>query len=238
MQNDCLKIKALLPYLITNKEQEEMTEKARKSLMSFEHCLSICEDGKKYEDQVAGVWNVFLDTWRGKKYDYLLITANDVEHDPMMVDYLVRCMEENPSAGIVSVKCTRDLEEFKKGYGQQQYTSELTTSQPKDPATFMIRKGVIEKVGRVDATFKTEFVERDFIYRCKLAGYDWVQPDVVLEYHPPYAGTIGNDRDRLHRALVKYVNKWGNDANKEIFTNPYNNLNFDYTYCGDGSEVL
>lgn len=230
-KKECKKIKALLPYLNITDEQKEMTERARKSLMSFEHCLRVYEDGNKYTNAVAQVWNVFFDRWRGQEYDYLLVTANDVEHDPLMVDFMIRCMDENSSSGIVSCKVTRDIEVFKKGFGQQEYTKSLTSHEKKDPATFLLRKGVIEKVGRVDETFPCEFVERDYLYRCRLAGYDWIQPDVVLSYHPPFAGTIGNDISRLNKSLIRYKLKWGGDADNEVFTNPYNDLSLDYTYA-------
>lgn len=231
MIKNCIKIKALLPYYITNKEQEEMTNRARKSLMSFEHCLKLYEDGNKYPTKVAGVWNVFFKKFVDTEYDYLLITANDVEHDPMMVDYMVKCAEEHKQAGIISCLVTRDYEEFKKGFGQQVYTTELTTNIPKDPATFLIRNGVIEKIGFADEQFPGAFVERDLIYRAKLAGYTWVQPHVVLEYHPPYSGTLGNDTVELQKALSRYTMKWGGDSESERFTHPYNDLSLDYTYC-------
>lgn len=228
---ECKKIKVLLPYYNTTKEQEEMTDRARKSLISFENCAKVYEDGNKYETKVAGVWNNFFRQWVGKEYDYLMITASDVEHDPECIDYLVRCAEENPNAGIVSCKVTRDYDEFKKYFGQYKYTSQLTLREPKDPATFLLRKGVIEKIGFADEIFPAEFVERDLIYRAKLAGFDWVQPDIVLEYHPPYSGTLGNDNARLERAYKKYLSKWGGDGNAEVFLSPYNDLNLDFTYC-------
>jgi len=227
---DCYaKVKALLPYYITTKEQEEMTDRARKSLMAFDCCLHVYEDGKKYETKVAGVWNAFFKQWVGKEYDYLLITANDVEHDPKMVDFMVRCAKEYPMS-IVSCKCIRDHEEFKRGYGQQLYTPELTTHKPKDPATFLLPRGVIEMIGFADEQFECEFVERDLLYRAKLAGYTWIQPDIVLQFHPPYSGTIGNDATRLDMAYKRYLMKWNGDANEERWTHPYGDLNLPISY--------
>jgi len=208
-----------------------MTDKSRKSLMSFEHCLKVYEDGRRYETKVAGVWNHFFRQWMGKEYDYLLITANDVEHDPMMVDFLVRCAEENPKGGAISCKVTRDYEGFKKNFGQRSYTERLTTHKPKDPATFLLRKGVLEAVGYADEQFPCEFVERDFLYRARVCGFEWIQPDMELEYHPPYSGTIGNDAERLDRAYKRYIQKWGGDANEEKFLHPYNDLTLPITYC-------
>lgn len=225
---DC--IRALVPALITKPEQGEMTKKCHDSLVSLEHCVKAEVDKKPYKAQVAGVWNVFLSKWKGKEYSFLLITANDVEHDPLMIDYMVKCAEENPNAGIISCRVTRDYDKFKKNFGQQEYTGALTEGL-KDPATFMLRKGVVEKVGRIDEWFPCEFVERDYIYRAKLAGFEWVQPDLELSYHPPFAGTIGNDGFRLQRALRRYLDKWGGDANGEVYEYPFNDLSKDFTYC-------
>lgn len=222
-------IQVLLPALITTKEQEEMTKRAQKSIVSFDHCVKVTVDTEKYDSAVAGVWNNFLDQWRGKDYDYLIITANDVEFDPLAIDYNARFLEENPDVGISTFKVERDYDLFLEGFGQQEYTDKRTTDRRIDPAAFIIRKGVIEKVGRIDEEFPREFVERDYIHRVELAGFVVTQPDIVLNYHPPYAGTIGNDPERLQRALRKYVLKWGGD--KEVYTHPYNDLSLDYTYC-------
>jgi hypothetical protein len=228
-ENSLIKVKALLPYFITTPEQKLMTDRARMSLMSFECCLKITEDGKKYDSKVAGVWNAFFREWVGKEYDYLLITANDVEHDPKMVDFMVRCAEKNPMS-IVSCKCIRDYQEFRGGYGQQEYTDDLTTHKPKDPATFLMPKGVIETIGFADEQFPGPFIERDLLYRAKLAGYTWIQPDIVLEYHPPYSGTLGNDTMECERAFQRYVMKWGGDADAERYRHPYNDLTLPISY--------
>ena len=155
-----------------------------------------------------------------------MITANDTQADLGAIDYMVRCAEEH-DAGMVTGKVVRDLDEFKKGYGRE-YTSELTTGLI-DPACFVLKKGVIEKVGRIDEAFKIEFVERDYIYRMKLAGYKVIQPDVVLWYHPPRSGTVGNDEERLRQAFRKYYAKWGGDANSEVFRYPMNDMSKDFT---------
>jgi len=226
-------IQVLLPALITNKEQERMTVECQKSIISLEHCVKLTVDKQKYEAQVAGVWNNFLDTWRGKDYDYLMVTANDTVLDPNAIDYAVKCMEDNKGAGIVSLHVERDLEAFKRDFGQYEYSGKLTRDyHSKDPANFLIRKGVIEAVGGIDEEFPCEFVERDYIRRCALAGYSWIEPVEVLNYHPPVAGTIGNDQVRLQKALRKYLLKWGGDAGQEKFDFPYNDARLDYTFTG------
>lgn len=224
-------IKILLPALITTKEQQKMTDDCKKSIFSLDHCIKVYEDNEKYEAKVAGVWNAFLDKWRGKEYDYLMILANDTQLDPMAIDYGVKTLEEHPEAGVCTLHVTRDLEEFKKGFGKQLRSGELTKRyENMDPANFIIRKGVIETVGRIDETFKMEFVERDYWRRCEKMGFKWIEPIETLNYHPPFAGTIGNDPERLVKAFNKYIRKHGGDAGKEKFDFPYNDISLNWTY--------
>jgi hypothetical protein len=229
-----IKVKVLLPALVSTPEQEQMTARCKKSLISLnpEVCLKVQVDGKKYDKAVAAVWNAFLDEWRGKEYDYLLITANDTEADAQGIDHMIRCAESYPNAGMITGMVERDYDSFKKNYGQYTWDSKtLTTERPLDPACFLLRKGVIEKVGRIDEFFPREFVEVDYIRRIRLAGFDVIQPEVVTWYHPSHAGTIGNDNNRLQQALRRYMYKWGGDAYRENFLAPLNDFRLDYTHC-------
>jgi len=222
----------LLPALIETKEQEEMTRISHKSIISLNHCVKVDVDSKRYESRVAGVWNVFLDKWRGKKYDFLMIMANDVQLDFNAIDIMINTLNDNPNAGVSTLHVTRDLEQFKKNYGLQSYSGTLTSNYNQmDPACFMIKKGVIETVGRIDEQFPCEFVERDFWHRCILAGFKWIEPSQTLCYHPPYSATIGNDNERLKKALKRYKYKWGGDAGQERFLFPYNDMSLDFTFA-------
>lgn len=226
-------VQVLLPALVNTPELKQMTDDCRKSIVSFDHCIKLTEDNNKYPRKVAQAWNTLLDPWRGKEYDFLMIMASDTILDPMAIDYVVKCMEENPSAGVVTLRVERDLEKFKAGFGQQKYSGKLCPNyHDLDPANFLIRKGVIETVGRIDEMFPGPFVERDFWRRCNLAGFDWIQPVEVLNYHPPHAGTIGNDQKELQAALRKYMLKWGGDAGQERFEHPYNDMRLSFTYTG------
>lgn len=233
-KKDQIKIRVLLPALIETPEQKEMTKRCKKSLISLNSdiCIKIQEDNKKYDTAVAGVWNAFLDEWRGKDYDYLLITANDTEADAQGIDHMVAFAEKYKGVGMITGKVERDYELFKQEYGKYRWDGESwTLNQPIDPACFLLRKGIIEKVGRIDEFFPREFVERDYIKRIKMAGYEVGQPNVVTWFHPSHAGTIGNDGQRLQRALRRYMYKWGGDADRETFIAPLNDLRLDFTHC-------
>lgn len=230
MGNKSCKIHVLLPALIESENQKLMTQRCRKSLISLNYCLDIIEDNNKYKFAVAEVWETFFSNFRGKKYDYLMIVANDTEMDCQAIDFGIRCLKEHPEAGVITFKVERDHDKYVKGYGQGIYDGKLSrTYRELDPACFILRKGVIEKVGEIDFQFPCEFVERDYWHRCRLAGFNWIQLDQVLCYHPPVAGTIGNSIERLKKALRRYTLKWGGDAGLEKFTHPYNNFNLDYT---------
>lgn len=225
------KVRLLLPALLETKEQKQMAKECRESLVSKENEIELLEDNKRYPKRVAQAWNTLIDRWRGKDYDYLMIVASDTIADPNAIDYMVRCAEKNPNAGMITGKVERNLKRFKRFAGKRKYTSKLTVGLI-DPACFLLRRGVIERVGRIDTEFPFEFCERDLIYRIKLAGYNVIQPDVVLWYHPPFAGTIGNDYKRLQFYLRKYVRKWNGDADMEQNRFPYNDASLDYTFIG------
>ena len=227
-------IPTLLPALVETEEQEQMTTECRKSLISLDHCIKITEDRQRYETAVAGVWDNFIQAQlQNDDWDYLLITANDTIADPMAIDHMAKFLDENLNVGMVTGKVERNLEKFKQGFGQQEYTNKRTpTYHGLDPACFMLRREAIEMVGHIDQEFPREFVERDLIRRFNLAGWEVSQPDIVLWYHPPYAGTIGNDGARLQRALAKYLAKWGGDAGRERYQWPYNNIGLDFTFTG------
>lgn len=232
--NTCIQV--LLPAYITNQEQQEMTDRARKSIVSFEHCVKIIEDNNKYKYKVAEVWETFFNNFRGKEYDCLMIMANDVELDCNAIDYAIKCLESHKEAGVITFHVTRDYDEFKREYGQKVYNGRLTQSYSQmDPACFILKKGVIEKVGKIDYMFPCEFVERDYWYRCELAGYKWIELEETLCFHPSISSTIGNDDERLRTALRKYVLKWGGDAGQEVYKHPYNNLSYSYK---DGTKNI
>jgi hypothetical protein len=235
-----MQIKCLLPALIQNEEQEDMTSQCKKSLQETfamahqRHGAQVHTqvDGEYYANRVAACWNVFLDQFRGKKYDFLLITANDMLAAPYALDYMLRAMEDYPDAGMVTGKIERNLKSFVANMARQKYTRQLTPDTIEkriDPAAFLLRKGVIETVGRVDEWFPIEYVERDYMRRMHLAGFDCIQPDVVTWYHPSHSGTVGNDMQRFDAATKRYIMKWGGDP--ETFQFPFQDPNLDFTFC-------
>jgi GT2 family glycosyltransferase len=224
------KIDLFLPSIQETEDQKEMTQRCLDSLISKEYEIDIYQYTEPHKYRVAGAWNWFLDQFRGKIYSYLFVVANDTIADPNAIDYMVRCAKENPDAGLVTGKVERDLQVFSENKGKYRYSNTLTRGLI-DPACFVLPIGVIEKIGRIDQQFPVEFVERDLIWRVKLAGFKVIQPDIPLWYHPPYSGTVGNDEKRLRLSFRKYYAKWGGDANDEKYVNPYNDLSLDYTFC-------
>ena len=108
------------------KEQRRMVRDCRESLVGVRfpfnerpmtthdnNEIELFEDNKKYPDRVAQAWNKLINVWRGKDYDYLMIIASDTIADPDAIDYMVKCAEENPQAGMITGKVERNLKRFK-----------------------------------------------------------------------------------------------------------------------------
>lgn len=224
------KIYLLYPNLIKDKGLAKKSMDSVKLMMkNSKYDIEFIEDGKKYEKAVAGAWNSLLKQVVGKDYDYLFILCNDGVFHKDILRYMVN-FQINTGFDIVTAKCERDWDKWSQiAKVELKDTIIRTETEKKDPAIMMFRKGVLEKVGLADETFPREFVERDLLYRCRLAGFAWGQPNDVAMFHPPVSTTIGNDNKRLQRALWKYVLKWGGDADQERFYFPYNDINFDYS---------
>jgi GT2 family glycosyltransferase len=176
---------------------------------------------------LAQKWNEWLDSYRGTYYDYLFVTANDVEHKEQSIDYLVDFAQQN-NIDVVSGSLGRNYEHFSE-IDDIVFSTDIADRM--DTPAFLIKKGVIEKVGRVDEYFPLEFVERDYFYRAELAGFKVAGAKMKLHYHPDESVTVGYNNERFQKAFDRYVQKWGGDALKEQFTYPFNDMSLDFTYC-------
>ncbi len=90
------------------------------------------------------------------------------------------------------------------------HLSEREVDQPMG-AALMIKRAVIERVGRFDEQFKIFFNDVDYCRRVKEAGYkNLYYPDSVIEHYR--GGSVRKDRPKLiiesHRAMISYFNKY------------------------------
>lgn len=222
-----MKIHIFLPTLINRKEQEDATRRCLSSITSDEHILNVQVDNRDERWSLTQKWNQFLDYWRDRAYEYLLIIANDTIAKSESIDYLVKFMKDNPNIGIGESKLNRDLNSFSSSEINYSKNYRLTLE---DTSNFIIRKGVIETVGRFnEKRFAFAYNERDYTYRCKLANILVVQTEMNLFYHPRSPLTLENRGD-FNEDVRKYTELWGGDWTSETYNHPFNNPSLDYTF--------
>lgn len=221
-----MKIPILITSLINRLEQAEFTSNCYKSLTSGEHLLAISIDASNEFISLTHKWNNFLDQYRDREYQYLIIIANDTLAKKESIDYMVRFMQENLDIGIGESKLNRNFEDFLNT--NLEYSNNVIPLN--DTSNFIIRKGVIEKIGRFNENrFPFAQNERDYIYRCKLGGVRVEQIAMQLFYHPPISLTLENRGD-FKQDCERYREIWGGDWQSEQFKYPFNNPDLDFTY--------
>lgn len=228
-------VRILLTSVIFDKQQEASTKECFESISSDKYILDIHLDSRVHKLAVAEKWNEFFDWWRGKEYDYLVVMANDTLARAESIDYLVQCLEDNPRVGLLNGRMNRDRIAFlNKKIG---YSSKVEYGIKGDTSNFIVRKGLIETIGRIDDWFPYEYVERDYLYRCELAGsaygVEGMAPactEMELFWHPTSSGTRQNRRG-LQEPRIRYCKKWGDLDLIENFKHPFNDDDFDFTYC-------
>lgn len=222
-----MRLPILITALIYNQEQRQATKECFDSLQSNEHLLDISIDSRNESISLTKKWNDFLDQWRDRDYEYLVIIANDTLARPETIDYMVRFMNDNPDVGIGESKLNRNREEF-LAIPIEYSTNSLVDID--DTSNFIIRKGVIEKVGRFNENrYPFAHNERDYIYRCKLAEVSVVQTEMRLFYHPPVSLTLENRGD-YDDSRKTYREQWGGEWLAERYTKPFNKEELDYTF--------
>ena len=222
-----MRLPVLVTSLIYNKEQEQFTTRCLASLSSQNHLLDIRLDSRNCPGKLTQKWNDFCDEFRGTEYDYLVIIANDTLGREETFDHMVRFMEENQEVGIGEVKLNRNLESFLKAPVRYDpsYSVQIT-----DTSNFIIRRGVIEKIGRFnEARFPFAFNERDYIYRAKLANVKVATIEMELFYHPEVSLTLENRGD-FYSYRQLYIQLWGGDWQDEVYATPFNSPDLDYTF--------
>lgn len=222
-----MKLPILVTSLINKKEQENFTKDCIASLWSEDHILDVRLDSRNCPGKLTQKWNEFCDEYRGKDYEYIIIIANDTIARPESIDYMVRFMEDNPEVGIGESKLNRSKQDFLLTHIA--YTDDYD-KEVNDTSNFIIRKGVIEKVGRFnEIRYPFSKNEHDYLYRCELAGIIVAQTRMQMFYHPIESLTPENRGD-FKQYVDAYIMQWGGDWNSPRFEYPFNNPELDYTF--------
>jgi GT2 family glycosyltransferase len=111
---------------------------------------------------------------------------------------------------------------------------------------FLINKNTMDKVGWFDENFYPAYKEdQDFSYRCKLAQAQRVSgiPNSRADHFG--SATIRSNpvlaaQSKQNRAwrVSYYKAKWGGDAGKEVFRNPFNNTECDHRWWPNPDEKM
>lgn len=219
-------IRVLLTSVVVDQKHADVTRDCYLSLQS-NHTLDVMVDTRIHNNALAEKWNAFFDWWRWKDYDYLLIIANDTLARNESIDYMVQLMEET-NVDLLNTNICRDFNAFQ----EQELKFKRDLVEQGGTSNFMLRRNVIEKVGRVDEYFPHEYIERDYFRRIELAGFVNRCTPMELFYHPSTSFSQIN-RTGVSEAQRRFIEKWGADwpDTFEKWEKPFNNPKLDFTYC-------
>ena len=167
--------------------------------------------------------NVAIEEAKGK---YIFWVSNDMEFDPSIVDYLVKCCESDDSIGICTVKMrrfrngrlTREIESVganvdlfgipvargtsEADNGQHDYLTDVFFS---FGGAMFIRKSLLEEIGGYDSDYFTLGDDIDLSWRAHLAGYRVVVEPKAFLYHC-LSATLGSTHSRAQKRYLSERN--------------------------------
>lgn len=148
-------------------------------------------------------------------YDAALFVDHDMIAQPDMLSELINTLERHPHAGIVTPKIyyfsPKDIiwsagtdvnlatgqTIFYGGKDKGQYDLEKAVAVA--PATFLVKKAVIESVGGFDDKYFATYEDTDFCFAAKKAGFEtWYSPKAVSYHKLPY-----DPQAAMHRLLER-----------------------------------
>src|SRR5690606_23014759 len=231
-----MKVHTLITAIALDNEDVELTKQCYNSFIncptSFVNDVMVDTRLHPKEQALTGKWNDFINFYRGKDYDYLMICANDTIAHPNALEYMVRLMQDNSEIGILHPTMNRHIDDFNASLNQSiEYTPELTWN-PAETANMIVRKGVIETVGEFDLLFPHEYNERDYFHRARKLGIKLGTSPMKLFYHPPHSQEDPY-RQGVSVAANNYRMKHGGDWERETFDYPFNNPDLSYVHFND-----
>lgn len=232
-----MKVHTMITAIALDNEDVELTKQAYNSFINCPttYVNDVMVDTRLHpKDQaLTGKWNDFIDFYRNKDYDYLMICANDTIAHPDAMEYMVRLMEDNPEIGIIHPTMCRDWAVFLASCEKSlEYDSKLGFN-PHETANMILRKGVIETVGEFDLLFPHERNEQDYFVRATRLGVKLGTSPMNLFYHPQHSQDDPN-RQGLFTANNNFMNKFGADWFTAVegrgYSHPFNDPEHDFTY--------
>lgn len=182
---------------------------------------------------VSGGYNLGIDYAVAQNADYILIANNDITIDQNMISRLVETLEKNPDAGIAMPKiyhyfgdqtrlwCTGahwrrfpptvKMSDFNRRdwkMGSKPISIEFAPS-----CVLLLRKQLIETIGKFDTSFFFYFDDWDFSKRSRQAGYEILFVPEAWMWHKVSKSTQKSDKpaqwwNRMGKSAALYYSRY------------------------------
>lgn len=187
---------------------------------------------------LSAAWNEGVDWSKSRGHDFTLIINDDILFSPQCIDNLVAAFLDQEKDDVVmvtgcNVHSLLDDPRLILDYAN----SVIDYTEHPDFSCFMIRPEIVSTVGLFDENFAPAYYEdNDYHYRITLAGKKALNIASAPYYHYGSAtqdslAVVINIASELAQDNEKYyISKWGGSPGKELFENPYNDLNFTHSH--------
>jgi hypothetical protein len=168
-----------------------------------------------------------------ENYDYILFFDHDMIADKNMISEMIKIGESAMDIGIVTPKIY--FLENKKyiwsaGTGINLFTGQVYFRGGLDkgqydkaeevqvaPASLLVKKGVIDKIGGFDDIYFATYEDTDFCFRAKKAGYKTYYSPKAIAYHEIPIDSDESNKRLLQRTYwigrnkVLFMKRWGSE---------------------------
>ncbi len=189
------------------------------SLQSDEDVEVIIQRSDGKGRSLAWAWNQGLK--RLGKYKAVIISNDDVVVKPDTGRVITQVLEKAGRATNTLIVSAYDINLHGGDFGNVWIPSRIMYPQS---FLFAVDERLLKHVGEFDEHFRPYlFEDTDMFRRIQLAGYDWAS--AVPVHHIGAGSTLTakkiqkrNEQFKINRE--KYVQKWGGEPGKELWTNP------------------
>lgn len=206
--------------LVINNCSTDNTSNEVKELISYNLPIQIIDNPENYG--CAKSWNQGVEDAFKNGTDYVFIINNDVLFHKECIVNLVKRLEVNDEAILVSAAHVHTVEEI-----SHELTPTVVESGSPSFSAFMIGHQCWELIGKFDEEFKPAYFEdNDYHYRIKLAGKKAISTNAA-KYHHFGSKTQNQIAEGICRSQQfennrsYFTKKWGGEPGKEIYLTPF-----------------
>lgn len=181
------------------------------------------------QESVSKCWNIGIEACFNSGCDYVFVPNTDIVCRYDAIDRLVEFSNKNSQFLLTTMVEYKDLATL---HAQREIQDLHTVNHGTLYSAFMIRKELIDQVGKFDENFENAYFEdNDMAYRIIAGGCQSAVTNTSQCFH--YGSvTIKNDRDLASRNNISfrkneqyYIRKWGNTPGREQYKTPFNDPN-------------